>query len=223
MYNLEKVAESLRLRKNPSYISSLLATNFSAQNYHVLLRLNDNYDDIRNGIESLNSKIQSNFDSILNRHRSYQAPAHAKRTLNKKINYGIYKSKFIASSKIEVEKTVVKFPKLHNIACFLPWIYTDKHFNSGSHELKICSLKYPIVQNAGFTLLEEHDIDTYPYSTFKSLFSQEGKGFCLTQGEEIDQFIAETTVVILRLELGASPKAILHDSEMRGVYECDLK
>lgn len=48
-------------------------------------------------------------------------------------------------------------------------------------------------------MLDEHDIDTYPYSNFKSLFNREGKGFKLVEGEEIDQFIAQTTVIRLRL------------------------
>jgi len=81
----------------------------------------------------------------------------------------------------------------------LPWIYTDKHFSSGIHEFKLSSLRYPIVQNAGFTVLPEHDIDTYPYTYFKSLFSRDGKGFKLVRGEDIDQFVAQTTVVTLRL------------------------
>lgn len=73
--------------------------------------------------------------------------------LAKKINYGIFKSKFIASSKIEFDKAVVTFPKIPNIASFLPWIYIDRPLNDGIHEFKISSLKYPIVQNAGFTVL----------------------------------------------------------------------
>ncbi len=71
----------------------------------------------------------------------------------KKINYGIYKSKFIASLKIQVEKNIVHFPKLQSISSFLPWIYTDKYFTEGIHEFKITSLRFPIVSNAGFTVL----------------------------------------------------------------------
>jgi hypothetical protein len=141
----------------------------------------------------------------------------------RKINYGVYKSKFIASGKIEFQGATVSFPKIANIASFLPWIYTDRPFTDGTHEFKLSSLKYPIVQNTGFTVLEEHDIDTYPYTYFKSLFNKEGKGFKLTSGDDIDQFIAQTTVVVLRLELGASPRALIHDSEMKCLYECELK
>lgn len=101
---------------------------------------------------------------------------------HKKLNYGIYKSKFIASLKIEFDKSTVLFPKMQNIASFLPWIYTDKYFSDGTHEFKLSSLRYPIVQNSGFTVIEEHDIDTYPYTTYKSLFSKDGKGFKLTSG-----------------------------------------
>lgn len=79
-----------------------------------------------------------------------------------------------------------------------------------------------MVQNAGFTVLDEHDIDTYPYSTFKSLFNREGKGFKLLAGEEIDQFVAQTTVVTLRLELGSQPRAVIQDSEMQCQYVCEL-
>lgn len=107
---------------------------------------------------------------------------------------------------------------MQNVASFLPWIYTDRYFTEGVHEFKINSLRYPIVQNAGFTVLEEHDIDTYPYTTFKSLFSREGKGFKLVKGEEIDQFVAQTTIVTLRIELGAEPKAIIYDSETMCQY-----
>jgi hypothetical protein len=211
------------LRKNPAYISNLISENFTAHNYHVLLRVNESYDDIKNTIDGLNSKLISNFDAILKKHKSNQAVPQNKRVLPKKINYGVFKSKFIASSKIEFNKSIVNFPKINNIASFLPWIYTDKYFNEGVHEFKISSLRYPLVQNTGFTVLEEHDIDTYPYTNFKSLFNKEGKGFKLVQGEEIDQFISQTTVVILRLELGSSPVAHLHDSEMKCFYECPLK
>lgn len=55
------------------------------------------------------------------------------KTAARKYNYGIYKSKFVASLKIEINKTTINFPKLQNIASFLPWIYTDKHFTSGNH------------------------------------------------------------------------------------------
>ena len=184
VYGLDKIADCLKLGKSPSYISSLVSSNFSAQNYHLLLRLNDNYDDVRNAIEGLKGKVEGNFDALLQRHRSYQAPVgQNKRSQQaKKINYGLFKSKFIASSKIEFAKGVVHFPKLANVASFLPWVYTDKRFNSGVHELKLSSVKYPLVQNAGLTVLEEHDIDTYPYHCFKSLFNPEGKGFALTKG-----------------------------------------
>ena len=65
----------------------------------------------------------------------------------------MYKSKFIASSKIDFQKGVVNFPKLQNVASFLSWIYTDRRFSSGCHELKLSSVRYPIVQNAGVTVL----------------------------------------------------------------------
>jgi hypothetical protein len=82
------------------FISGLINSNFSAHNYHSLLRLNENYDDIRNGIDGLNKKLMQHFDVILERHRSYQMINQGKRVHAKKINYGVYKSKFIASSKI---------------------------------------------------------------------------------------------------------------------------
>ena len=117
---------------------------------------------------------------------------------------------------------MVNFPKIAQIASFLPWVYTEKVFTSGIHHFKINSMRYPIVQNAGFTILPEHDIDTYPYSTFKSLFSRDGRGFKLIKGEEIDQFVAQTTVVTLRLELGPEPRALVFDSELMCEYECAL-
>jgi hypothetical protein len=153
----------------------------------------------------------------LAKHKPVSLPT-SKKVLHRKLNYGIFKSKFIASSKIEFNKAVVTFPKIANIASFLPWIYTDRPFIEGTHEFKLSSLRYPMVQNTGFTILEEHDIDTYPYTNFKSLFNREGKGFKLIEGEEIDQFISQTTVVVLRLELGPSPRAVLHDSEMKCCY-----
>lgn len=163
----------------------------------------------------------SSFDGLLQRHKKAQLVPSG-RPAYKKYSYGIYKSKFVASLKIEINKATVNFPKIQNIASFLPWIYTDRYFTEGTHEFKINSLRYPIVQNAGFTVLEEHDIDTYPYSYFKSLFSRDGKGFKLVKGEEIDQFVAQSTVITLRLELGPHPKAIIYDSEMMCQYECEL-
>lgn len=54
------------------------------------------------------------------------------------------------------------------------------------------------------------------------MFSRDGKGFKLVKGEEIDQFVAQSTVITLRLELGPHPKAIIYDSEMMCQYECEL-
>lgn len=127
VYNLEKISECLRLRKSPNYISGLISDNFSAHNYHVLLRINESFDDLRNTIENLSGKLTGHFDAVLNKHRQAVIPS-GKKVLHKKVNYGIFKSKFIGSSKIEFDKTVVHFPKLNNIASFLPWIYTDQHF-----------------------------------------------------------------------------------------------
>lgn len=101
VYNLQKVAESLQQRKDPLYISSLINSNFSAQNYHVLLRVNESYDDLKITIDSLNNKLLSQFDSILSKHKANQIiPKNKQKVMNKKINYGVFKSKFIASSKI---------------------------------------------------------------------------------------------------------------------------
>ena len=105
-------------------------------------------------------------------------PSH----FDKKINYGLIKSKYIASSKIDVQKGAIIFPKMPNVASFLPWIYTDTKFTAGEHELTIESLKFPTVANCGLLVLEEHDVDTYPYTYFKSLYSVDGKGFQLTHG-----------------------------------------
>ncbi len=183
MYGLEKIAESLKLQRNPNYISNLISSNFSAQNYHVLLTLNENYDEIRNVIESISDNLMSSFDGMLQKHKKARTIPSGKRPTHKKFNYGIYKSTFVASLKIEINKSNVLFPKLNNVASFLPWIYTDRYFTDGTHEFKISSLRYPIVQNTGFTVLEEQDMDTYPYTYFKSLFNREGKGFKLVKGE----------------------------------------
>jgi hypothetical protein len=80
---------------------------------------------------------------------------------------------------------VIHFPKLDNIASFLPWLYTNHGWNSGTHLLKITSLKFPTIANAGLAVLPEHDIDTYPYNFFKSLFSKEGAGFHLVTSNDI--------------------------------------
>ena len=39
----------------------------------------------------------------------------------------------------------------------------------------------------------------------------------------IDQFVAQTTIVTLRIQLGPEPKAIIYDSENMCQYECELK
>ena len=122
------------------------------------------------------------------------------------------KSKYIASSKITVSKGVITFPKMENVASFLPWIYSDCTFGQGSQTLRISSMKFPLTPNSGLLVLEEHDADTYPYTYFKSLFSSQGKGFTLTSGSEIEHFIGETTSVILTLEQGPKPRALLRDS-----------
>lgn len=84
-------------------------------------------------MEGVGSKLLSSFDSVLQKHKASQL-LPGKTTNNfRKINYGIYKSKFIASLKIQVEKNVIHFPKIQSIASFLPWIYTDKYFTEGIH------------------------------------------------------------------------------------------
>ena len=47
-------------------------------------------------------------------------------------------------------------------------------------------MKFPLVPNSGLAILEEHDVDTYPYHHFKSLFSRDGKGFILAKIGEGD-------------------------------------
>lgn len=99
-----------------------------------------------------------------------------------KIHYGLIKSKYIWSNKIICENGVVTFPKIENIGSFLPWLYTERMFSTGMHEIKLCCLKFPNINNCGLLVLEDHDIDTYPYHYFKSIYSKEGKSFELTQG-----------------------------------------
>ena len=41
------------------------------------------------------------------------------------------------------------------------------------------------MRNAGFTVVEEVDQDTYPYMRFKSLFGKDARGFKLVKGEHI--------------------------------------
>lgn len=147
------MAESLRLRRNPTYISQQISNNLGAQNYHALLRLNENYDDMRNAVDAVGSRLLGSFDTVLQKHKAEQVMPGSKRVLAKKINYGIYKSKFVGSLKIEINNATVNFPKLTAISSFLPWIYTEKYFSEGTHEFKISSVRYPIVQNAGFTVL----------------------------------------------------------------------
>lgn len=100
VYGLEKVAESLRLRRSPAYISQLISSNLGAQNYHALLRLNDNYDEMRNAVDAVGSRLLGSFDAVLQKHRAEQAVPGNRRVLAKKINYGIFKSKFVGSLKI---------------------------------------------------------------------------------------------------------------------------
>lgn len=61
VYDLSKVSEGLRLRHSPAYISRIISDNFSAHNYHFLLRVNESYDDLRNTIDGLASKLISSF------------------------------------------------------------------------------------------------------------------------------------------------------------------
>lgn len=91
--------------------------------------------------------------------------------------YGLTKSKFIGSSKIQCQNGKIVFPKIQNIVSFLPWIYSDHGFTTGIHQLRINSMRFPSTPNCGLAILEQHDIDTYPYHYYKSLFNPDGKGF----------------------------------------------
>lgn len=51
-------------------------------------------------MESLSGKVMSSFEGLLQKHRSAQILPSGKRPVHKKFNYGIYKSKFVASLKI---------------------------------------------------------------------------------------------------------------------------
>jgi hypothetical protein len=227
---LEKVAESLRLQRSPAYISSLLSSHFAPHNYHLLLRLNESYDATKNAIDALAHTLLSSFRALLQERHGKEGGGGEVRGRGGgrgggeagKISYGIFKSKFVGSLKIEVIERKVLFPQLRHIASFLPWVYSDRSFSEGTHELKISSLRYPMVPNAGFAVLPEQDIDTYPYSFFKSLFSREGKVFRKVRGEHIDQVVAQSTVLTLRLQLGPAPRALLFDSQLLSEYECEL-
>ena len=112
-------------------------------------------------------------DIILKKHKSYQKIERTKTVKEmRRIKYDMVKSRFIASSDIQFVNGQIEFPKVKNISSFLPWIYGEKFFHDGLHEIKISSVRFPLVQNAGLSVLEECDSDTYPYSTYKSLFNK---------------------------------------------------
>ncbi len=51
-------------------------------------------------IKGLENKIKDSVESLYQKHKKYQAMNTGIRVIAKKINYGVYKSKFISSSKI---------------------------------------------------------------------------------------------------------------------------
>lgn len=54
---------------------------------------------------------------------------------------------------------------------------------------------------------------------YKSLFNKEGKGFKLIKGDNIETHIAQSTTIVLRMELDSTaPRAVVFDSEMKSVY-----
>ena len=155
----------------------------STPKFNDLIVINEKLDRMNQAFDSICDGVQKNLQEIVNVQWHSQdmkkaMPEHH----DKKINFGLMRSKYVTSSKIQVARGVIEFPKLNNIASFLPWLYTDKSFSSGPHTMRITSLRFPLVANSGMLVLEEHDIDTYPYTYFKSLFSKEGKGFSLVEG-----------------------------------------
>ena len=83
---------------------------------------------MKNIIDSLGSKLLSSFDSVLGKKSKPQGIINKLKTV-RKMNYGVKRSRFVGSQKIEVQQTIVNFPKLPQIASFLPWIYTVKVFS----------------------------------------------------------------------------------------------
>ncbi len=180
---------------------------------------------MKNTVENLYTQLNNQMEIILKKHKSYQKIERTKTIKEmRRIKYDMLKSRFIASSEIQFVNGQIEFPKVKNILSFLPWIYGEKCFHDGAHEIKISSVRYPLVQNAGFSVIEECDSDTYPYSTYKSLFNKEGKGFKLVKGDHIETHIAQSTTIVMRMELDSTaPRAVIFDSEMKSVYECSLK
>lgn len=206
------------MHNDPKYISNLINNNFLRPKYNALLILNESYDDVRNTVDNVQCIMERHLDEILKRQRSYQQIQSTK-TLRelRKVKYDLLKSRFIASSNIQLTNGEIQFPKVRNITSFLPWVYGEKSFSEGVHQIKIASVRFPLVRNSGFTVLQQQDSDTYPYTHFKSLFSNQGRGFKLVKGEAIETFISKSTALILRLQLDSN-RALIFDSEMKSVY-----
>ena len=183
---MNKIATCLRDNNSPEYVSRLISQNMSEGKFNELMVINEKLDRMNQTFESICDGVRKHLSEIVQLSSESQSLSKTlPQNFDKKINYGVVKSKYIASSKISVDKGAITFPKLNSVASFLPWLYTDRSFKTGPHTMRITSLRFPLVPNSGLLVLEEHDIDTYPYTYFKSLFSKEGKGFTLTSGTEI--------------------------------------
>jgi hypothetical protein len=69
-------------------------------------------------------------DLLLKRQKSFQQIEKTKTIKElRKIKYDLVKSRFIASSGIELNNGEIQFPKVKNLTAFLPWIYGEKSFS----------------------------------------------------------------------------------------------
>lgn len=60
------------MKSNPTYINQLINNNFMRPKYNALLFLNENYDEIKNTVDSLYNQMNQQIQQIVSKHHTFQ-------------------------------------------------------------------------------------------------------------------------------------------------------
>lgn len=125
------------------------------------------------------------------------------------------------AERISIDNRWIRFPEaLPNH--FKPWVYGEKGLTEGVHKMIVVSTQPDKGLNCGLAVLQHHDLNSYPYAIYKSLWDRVSREFRLISGQEISTFIDGRTEVELTLDLDHK-KASIRDSEQRCHYIANLR
>lgn len=188
VYGLNPIRSLLKEKANTNLLSEQLKLMMSPKKVSRLKETNDLLNDINirlNQIVTELSELISNFKkSVLIVKKELADKARldlGKHFSSDEIIYGVVRTSYTGGKNIAFEGGWIQFPFCPEDS-FKPWVYSEKGFIAGVHKLKIICSKPSRSTNCGIGIIKESDLQTYPYSIYKSLYDRVTREFKLVCG-----------------------------------------